>query len=54
MRKVEIYTDGSYNKADQGNTYGGIYMPMSTGSDMNQSVKTSIPEATSMWKPART
>lgn len=49
MRKVEIYTDGSYNKADQGNTYGGIYMPMSTGSDMNQSVKTSIPEATSMW-----
>lgn len=49
MRKVVIYTDGSYNKADKDATYGGIYMPMSGCEDMSQSVKTSVPEATSMW-----
>ena len=46
MRQLNIYTDGSYSKADPGNTYGGFYCE---GICLNQSVKTSVPEATAMW-----
>ena len=46
MRQLNIYTDGSYSKADPENTYGGFYCE---GICLNQSVKTSVPEATAMW-----